>query len=171
VRLSEQELVDCTTTVYGCNGGDYPQAWDQAKKTGGLVKESDYPYKASDGVCDSKSGVTRSIPPVGSYPNPKKQADIVARLKYGPLAVAVVANNKFSSYKSGIFSGPCPNAFNQLNHAIILVGYKPNSKPNKKDGYYIVQNSWGTSWGEKGFIRLALGNTCGVEADVKGVNV
>jgi len=75
------------------------------------------------------------------------------------------------AYKSGIFAGPCSSAFSQLNHAVVLVGYKPNTSSTKKDGYYVVRNSWAATWGESGYIRLALGNTCGVEADVKGVNV
>jgi cathepsin L len=68
-----------------------------------------------------------------------------------PISITVDAAN-WSPYTGGIFN----NCGTSLDHAVLLVGY------NKEGGYYIVKNSWGASWGEQGYIRLALGNTCGI---------
>ncbi|NDW60087.1 hypothetical protein G0P98_26810 [Yangia sp. PrR004] len=73
-----------------------------------------------------------------------------AAIKVYPVSVAVDATN-WSSYKSGTFS----NCAKSLNHAVLAVGYDAS-------GNWIVKNSWGTTWGVKGFITLASGDTCGV---------
>lgn len=70
---------------------------------------------------------------------------------YGrPIGVAVDAAN-WSHYQSGIFND-CKS--NYLDHNVLLVGVT--------DKYWKIKNSWSTTWGEKGFIRLSLGNTCGI---------
>lgn len=66
-----------------------------------------------------------------------------------PLSVTVDASN-WSSYRSGVFN----NCGTSINHAVLLVGLQSNE--------WKIKNSWGTSWGEGGYIRLASGNTCGV---------
>jgi hypothetical protein len=70
-----------------------------------------------------------------------------------PTGVSSDATN-WSSYRSGIFN----NCGTKLNHDILLVGLTST--------YWKIKNSWGTSWGENGYIRLAPGNTCGVCADL-----
>lgn len=69
-----------------------------------------------------------------------------------PIGVSVDAN-KWSPYKSGIFN----NCGTRLDHDVLLVGVS--------DSYWKIKNSWGTSWGENGFIRLQTGNTCGICLD------
>jgi len=66
-----------------------------------------------------------------------------------PIAVGVDAGG-WSHYASGVFN----NCGTNLNHAVLLVGVV--------NGAWKIKNSWGTAWGEKGFIRLAAGNTCGI---------
>ena len=73
-----------------------------------------------------------------------------AALNQGPVAVAVDASNQFESYKRGILNN-CKGT--HLNHAIAAVGY--GSEGGKE--YWIVRNSWSTRWGEKGYIRMAVG--------------
>jgi len=78
-----------------------------------------------------------------------------------PVNVAVAAgNNVFRNYSSGIISSDsgCPT---EIDHAIVAVGY------GVEDGvqYYIVRNSWGTSWGEDGYVRIETSGgrgTCGI---------
>jgi C1A family cysteine protease len=77
-----------------------------------------------------------------------------------PVSVCLDASN-WSLYKSGVFSN-CGTT--NLNHAVLLIGYEDS-------GAWLVKNSWGTTWGESGFIRLAAGNTCGIAQHALLVNI
>jgi hypothetical protein len=77
----------------------------------------------------------------------------VSVLNLRPISIAVDANN-WSFYNSGIFSD-CSSDPSDVDHAVLLVGYDLERN-------WIVRNSWGTSWGNKGYITLAAGNTCGI---------
>jgi C1A family cysteine protease len=66
-----------------------------------------------------------------------------------PISVSVDAAN-WSHYSSGIFN----NCGHSTDHAVLLVGVV--------GGAWKIKNSWGKTWGENGFIRLAGGNTCGI---------
>jgi hypothetical protein len=77
---------------------------------------------------------------------------MLERLKIGPYAVALNAT-LIQSYRSGIFrNSACPK---DINHGVTLIG-------NDANGNWILQNSWGTTWGERGYFRMANGNTCGI---------
>ena len=80
-------------------------------------------------------------------------ADMETALNSQPIATAADAMNWYL-YKSGIFSNCATNA----NHGVLVVGI------NNQEGYWLVKNTWGTSWGENGYIRLAkgTGNACGI---------
>lgn len=148
-RLSQQYLVDCAKNQYGCNGGFFDAA-DYLVEPKGAPSWNSYPYTAKDGVC-KKSEVLSSIVSwayVGSEEeSPSKEEIQKAILKYGPVSVTVTADNFFSSYKSGIFNA-CRNG--QTNHMVNIVGW------DNKMGYWIMRNSWGESWGEKGFMRISF---------------
>lgn len=147
---SEQQLVDCSASYgnQGCNGGWMDNAFNyvQAK---GIVTEAQYPYVAVTQKCKMDGGVFKI----------KTHTDITAgdcngmlnALMIEPISIAVDAAN-WSYYAGGIFK----NCGKNLDHGVLLVGY------NQEGGYYIVKNSWGASWGEQGFIRLALQDTCGI---------
>jgi len=95
-----------------------------------------------------------------SYVNvAKSEASIQAAVAtVGPIAVAIDASGAFGYYKSGIYSSSCSKT--TPNHAVLIVGYGTTS--DGKD-YWLVKNSWGTSWGEKGYIRIARNvNMCGI---------
>jgi C1A family cysteine protease len=77
---------------------------------------------------------------------------LINALNQQPIGVSVDANN-WSKYASGIFT----NCGTSLDHNVLLVGVT--------DTYWKIKNSWGTSWGEKGYIRIAGGNTCGICQD------
>jgi C1A family cysteine protease len=68
--------------------------------------------------------------------------------------MVVVDASNWGSYHGGIFSSCKSNVNRNFLHAVLLVGYTPE--------YWIVQNSWGTSFGEQGYIRLKKGNSCGI---------
>ena len=70
----------------------------------------------------------------------------------GPVAVAIDASDTFMSYASGVYSGSdCSSRKYKVNHAVLVTGYD--------DDYWIVKNSWGTSWGEDGYVRMSRGKT------------
>ncbi len=144
--FSEQQLVDCSSS-YGnqaCNGGLMDNAFKFVKDHG-IVHEDEYPYKAVKQNCAKTGGAFK----ISGYTDIKNCNDLANALNGRPVSVAVDATN-WSSYKTGVFN----NCATRLNHGVLLVGVT--------DQYWRIKNSWATSWGENGFIRLARGNTCGV---------
>ena len=146
ISLSEQQLVDCSGSYgnQGCSGG-YPSAALKFIRDRGIVETSSYPYQGYQGYCRMNGGSFR----VSSYGSVTGCSNMQNALNSQPLSVCVDASN-WSRYSSGIFSY-CGNS---INHAVLLVGYTST--------YWKIKNSWGPSWGESGFIRLAQGNTCGM---------
>ncbi|EAR93214.1 papain family cysteine protease (macronuclear) [Tetrahymena thermophila SB210] len=147
VSLSEQYLIDCSKNGNeGCNGGLMDTAFDFIAQNG-IPTENAYPYKALDGTCKMTTGPYK----ISSYQNIISCNDLLSKLQKQPIAIAVDANN-FQFYTKGIFSKCGKN----LDHGVLLVGY------SSKDKFWKVKNSWGSSWGEDGYIRLSAGNTCGL---------
>lgn len=144
--FSEQQLVDCSGS-YGnqaCNGGLMDNAFKYVKDHG-IVHEDEYPYKAVKQACTKNEGPFK----IGGFTDVTNCNDLANALTGRPVSVAVDATN-WSKYSSGVFN----NCATRLNHGVLLVG--------ATDSYWRVKNSWATSWGENGFIRLARGNTCGI---------
>ena len=146
--FSEQQLVDCSTSQgnQGCNGGLMDYAFTYVKSKG-ITTEKAYPYTAVDGSCSVSGGAFK----VGGYVDVKAGdvTQLAAAVAGRPVSIAVDANN-WQLYSSGVFS----DCSTSLDHGVLLVGYTADA--------WIVKNSWGSSWGEKGYIRLARGNTCGL---------
>jgi len=166
--LSEQNIVDCVTSCYGCNGGDEYLAYDYViANQGGLwMTEEDYPYTAKDGKC--KFDKSKGICPTKSYIRPtttQNEEELAAGCaEKGVVSIAIDASGwDFQMYSSGIYN-PSSCSSTMLDHAVGLVGY---GTENGTD-FWIVRNSWGTSWGEKGYIRIIRNhnNKCGVATDV-----
>lgn len=147
VSLSEQYLVDCSKNGNnGCNGGLMDNAFEYIEKNG-IPTEESYPYKAVDGSCKMTSGPYH----ISTHTDILSCDDLLAKVQKQPIAIAVDANN-FQFYSKGVFS----NCGTDLDHGVLLVGYSAAGK------YWKVKNSWNTTWGEQGYIRLAAGNTCGL---------
>lgn len=162
--LSEQDLVDCSKQNSGCQGGLMNLALQDIAKLGGIESENDYPYKASPGKCrfeQSKSVFNDKDAYIMTSKDEEKLKELVA--KYGPVSVAIHAGMfKFQFYKHGVFYDKhCPNKEKTLNHAVLIVGYGHDKKGGD---YWIVKNSWGSVYGEQGYIRMARnkGNMCGI---------
>uniref|UniRef100_A0A8D0G7F0 Cathepsin S n=1 Tax=Sphenodon punctatus TaxID=8508 RepID=A0A8D0G7F0_SPHPU len=162
VSLSPQNLVDCSTTYgnNGCNGGYMSMAFQYIIDNKGIDSEASYPYKAENGTCHYSPAARAAtcskfvrLPPG----NEATLKDAVAN--NGPVSVAVDAKQPtFFFYKSGVYDDPqCSQV---VNHGVLVVGY---GTLGGKD-YWLVKNSWGVSFGDQGYIRIARnnGNRCGI---------
>ena len=157
LSMSEQDLVSCDKNGdQGCNGGlmDNAFTWIQ---TNGLCTEADYPYTSgtgSSGTCKKTCKAAATC--TGHKDVPKgSESGLYTALKKAPVSIAVDAG-KFQLYKSGILDTTCGK---QLDHGVTLVGAGTDGG---KD-YWTIKNSWGKTWGEKGYIRLVHGkDECGL---------
>merc|ERR1712153_179859 len=159
VSLSEQELTSCASKYgnQGCNGGLMDDGFKFIEAEG-LETEADYKYDGATGTCDTTKekahdginpGVVTSFKDVAS----NSQSQLAAAVAEGPVSVAIEADQSgFQFYKSGIFSGTCGT---QLDHGVLAVGYGTDGG---KD-YWKVKNSWGSTFGEAGYIRLLRGKS------------
>jgi C1A family cysteine protease len=153
ISLSEQQLVDCAGPAgnHGCGGGLPSLAYNWIKSNGGICNQTSYAYTARDGTCKKTCQPVAKIS--GFTGIPKTEDGHQAAVDKQPVSIGVDASSRaFSSYKSGVFTGPCGTS---LNHAVLTAGYTSE--------YWLIKNSWGTSWGESGFARFARGkNMCGM---------
>ena len=155
---SEQHLVSCDTSDFGCNGGWMDNAFQWVKKNGGICYEEDYPYESGTtgqtGVCeDSKCTKDSGVAPSG-FVDVEKYSDeaLMSAIAQQPVSVAIQADqSNFQLYQSGVLTSSCGTT---LDHGVLAVGYGTSA-----DGtdYYKVKNSWGASWGEDGYILLGRG--------------
>ena len=167
VHLSEQQLVSCTTrsaakiigTNYGnggCNGGWMDYAWDFQRDHGAML-DADYPYvSGNDGrTRRCKHNSSKTVGNVSTYGAVTTIADMKAKLVTHPLTIAIDASSYgFQYYKSGVLqANQCTTG---LNHAVVVVGYSEGSN------YWKIQNSWGTGWGDQGFILFEITSGLGV---------
>jgi C1A family cysteine protease len=149
-NISEQNLVDCVLGYGsdGCNGGWMTDAYDYSSKNKGVDSESSYPYKALQGTCKYTTAGNVGNVTKYTYTKANDEADLKAKLySVGPIAVAVDATY-MQSYTAGVFQ--CTN-YTDVNHGVLLVGYGTDTSLGD---YYLIKNSWGTSWGESGYIRV-----------------
>merc|ERR1712046_211754 len=152
--MGEQQLVDCSKQNSGCNGGLMDYAFSFYESTS-IASESSYPYTARDGTC--KSSYTTAIPSGGvtGYTDCSGSSSLQSALQTGPVSVAVQADQSaFQYYSSGILSSGCGT---NLDHGVLAAGLDTSS------GYYLVKNSWGSSWGDNGYLKISTsGNVCGI---------
>jgi cathepsin L len=159
--VAEQQLVDCSgsTGNQGCNGGlmDYAFQWVMNNK--GIAAESAYPYTARDGTCK------RAIPSVSTITGFKDVAEgdedaLMTALTAQPVAIAIEADQAcFQFYHSGVLDDA--SCGTNLDHGVLLVGADTDAGTGKD--YWLVKNSWGASWGDRGMIKFVRGkNQCGL---------
>merc|ERR1719240_1501456 len=145
---AEQQLVDCDTRSDGCSGG-YNQYGISYIGNTGVASESGYPYTARDGTCRSSVSKALAKGAIAGYNSvSKNNAGLQSALNSVPVSVTVDADNSWQLYRSGVLSQSC-GVFGQIDHAVIAVGYDTSASTFK------IRNSWGASWGEGGYVRIA----------------
>jgi len=166
VSLSEQELVDCDTADgnAGCNGGDMATAmlWTESNA---LCTEDDYKYTGKDGSC-KESSCTGAVKCTG-YTNVTagSSSGLMASIETAPTSIAIEADKLvFQFYSGGVLNST--KCGTNLDHGVLAVGYGTDSTGQ---AYYLVKNSWGSSWGEAGYLKIANNGDgdgiCGIQMD------
>jgi cathepsin L len=162
VSLSEQNLVDCSQAEgnMGCDGGLMDDAFQYIMDNKGIDTEDSYPYTAEDGTCHySKKNCGSTVTAFTDVTSGDESALQVA-VSNAPVSVAIDASQpSFQFYSSGVYYEPnCSSQ--QLDHGVLAVGW--GSQGNKD--FWIVKNSWGTSWGMNGYINMSRNksNNCGI---------
>lgn len=170
IPLSFQQLVDCVPNPQHCGG-------DGGCK--GATAELAFQYVQGNGLADAASyistGACAPTKPAAAIqgwerlPTNKLRPLLEAVATKGPVVVSVDAS-AWSSYDSGIFNSCTKDAI--INHAVLLVGYGVDATTGQK--YWLIRNSWGSSWGEAGFIRIQRHDSdegdagyCGTDKDPK----
>jgi len=161
--LSEQQLVDCSGPQgnQGCNGGLMDQAFQYIISNKGITSEAQYPYTAMDGNCNT---AVTSVVTISSFVDVTAgdEGALMKAVNVGPVSVAIEADQScFQFYSGGVLSDP--SCGTQLDHGVLAVGYGSLSGVD----YWIVKNSWGTSWGvESGYVFIAKGtDECGIASE------
>jgi len=162
LSFSEQQLVDCSGSYgnEGCDGGLMESALDYTAAKG-VQLESDYPYTAQDGSC--KYSAAKVAFTNKAYKTANGDSGLEAAVKIGPVSVSVEADQDvFQFYTSGILNSK--SCGTNLDHGVLAVGYGTSGST----GYWIVKNSWGTSWGDTGYLKIARATgsgICGINLD------
>lgn len=163
--FSEQQVLSCDDASGGCAGGFPGDGLSYVQQNRGVCLEEAYPYVSGEsqetGTCKSSSCAVKSIAIQRVVTVPRSESGLLAALGGRPVAVGVAAgNNTWKQYKGGVVSS-CSSS--QLDHAVLAVGFGGSSTATP---YFKIKNSWGTAWGEGGYIRLRRGvpgaGTCGV---------
>jgi len=165
--LSPEDMVSCDTGDMGCQGGRLPAAWQYLQSTG-IVSEACLPYSAGGGdapacskqCADGESWSSSKVRASTAYAIngvSAMQQEIMTR---GPIQVAFSVYSSFMSYKSGVYQKHWYELVPEGGHAVKIVGWGTESGVD----YWLVANSWNTSWGEDGFFKIKRGSdSCGIE--------
>jgi C1A family cysteine protease len=153
VSLSEQQLVDCSSQYgnMGCNGGMMDYAFQYTIDNGGLCKEQDYSYEATDENCKKCDPSVKITSFVDVQPN--NTLSLMSAVAQQPVSVAVEADGAdWQFYTGGVVHDSCGL---NLDHGVLVVGYGTD---DSQGDFWKVKNSWGADWGENGYIRIGRGS-------------
>ena len=168
-QFSAQQLVDCSKDNFGCDGGMIDSALKYIVETKNIVFDSSYPYTNKEGKCRNDIITNEHNYPIFDL-NPSSWAfisgensDYLANIlrMFGPVSVAIEVKDNLFFYSKGIYDDiTCTRE--GVNHAVLLVGYGHDEIVHKD--YWIIKNSWGSDWGERGYLRILKNdlNLCGI---------
>ncbi|CAG9858745.1 unnamed protein product [Phyllotreta striolata] len=166
VDVSAQNLIDCTQRYgnNGCDGGLMDPAFEYVRDNDGVDSEESYPFEGKTDVCRFKrEDVVATCTGFVEIPANDEKSLEIALATLGPVTAAIDATKEtFQFYSGGIYDDPeCANAPEQLNHAVLIVGY--GTEPDGRK-YWLVKNSYGPQWGIGGYIKIAKenNNQCGI---------
>ncbi|CAJ0949223.1 unnamed protein product, partial [Mesorhabditis belari] len=152
VTLSEQKYLDCVS--HNCSkGGWQGDVFNYARTDGGLPKDTIYPYVGKEQECHNNK--SQNIAADSGYMTVSRDEQTIksALFEIGPLAVSLFASNHFRynyTKDSGVYrDDPCSDQ--KVNHGVLLVGYGVDEKEGP---FWLIKNSWGVEWGERGYVRL-----------------
>jgi len=169
-KLSKEELINCDMNANGCAGARSIDEGLKFAKNNGLDTETAYPYTSArspessghDGQCQTSKEKSPTAKVGGVKDVPRRNANaLMAALQNGPVSVGIFASpgSPLQNYHGGVIHGSCSTT---NNHAVLAVGYGHDSATGLD--YWKVKNSWGSSFGERGYFRIQRGqNVCGIE--------
>lgn len=144
-HLAPQQVVSCDRSDFGCDGGNPYSGYTYVELTGGLMKETAYPYTSEDGKdaeCSSvKSDYKVTVTDYFFLDTEDEMIDYVTTT--GPLSICIAAET-WASYLSGVIT-VCGRT---VDHCVQATGY------NIENNYWIIRNSWSADWGESGYIYV-----------------
>ena len=125
-------------------------AFEWIHDNGGLCSEESYPYIGETEKCQTCDNLPRSQ--IQSWVDVASTDNaLMTAIAQQPVSIAIEADQKdFQFYQSGVLTSECGTT---LDHGVLVIGY---GTENGED-YYLVKNSWGTSWGDEGYIKLGRG--------------
>lgn len=161
IGLSQQQLIDCSKDGnYACFGGMADFSYNYTIHDG-LCSDNDYPYMAMSGRCRVRQ--CKSVVNVTScaniYSGNVQITEMLLKYLVANYTVsAIVDASTWQNYRSGVIDNT--TCYFSLNHAIAIVGYN-DTVP--EENYWIIKNSWGTDFGENGYVRIRMRkNMCGI---------
>ncbi|KAF7850597.1 hypothetical protein BT93_L5234 [Corymbia citriodora subsp. variegata] len=163
--LSEQQLVDCSKDNGGCKGGWVEAAFQYIKRDG-ITSEQNYLYKGVEGDCNSEATLAHKVTIQGHHNIPVDEHLIEMAVAAQPVTANIDTKSvEFRSYSGGVFTGPCGRQ--NLDHSIVIVGYGRSNSDGLN--YWLIKNSWGEQWAEKGYMRIQRNS--GIREGVCGINL
>ncbi|KAL7631752.1 UNVERIFIED_CONTAM: hypothetical protein RMT77_017933 [Armadillidium vulgare] len=168
VSLSEQNFIDCIddNECYGCDGGFPNSCFFYTEENNGTDTEESYPYLGKDGKhCNfSPQNVGGTCTGYRYTFKGTERELLAATATVGPISVCIDANSRsFHHYSKGVYYNPRCSSY-ELDHAVLVTGYGTYNG----EEYWMVKNSWGTEWGENGYIMMARNrsNNCGIATNL-----
>lgn len=164
-QLSPQQLIDCSSSFgnEGCNGGLMDDAFRYVMQAGGVEMEKDYPFKRYNGKCQADPG--KYVAGISGYADVPvhNEMQLKAAVSQQPVAVGIQANQgNFMYYHSGVITSGCGA---NLDHAVLVVGYGEEAGTP----YWLIKNTWGAHWGEKGFVKILRADANNATAGMCGI--